>query len=918
MRSAPRESVATAALIARAEAAVALAGTDPHLALAEARAVLAELPGPPEPRAEAAAPYEESRSSLEATGGPRVGTAFREAVSVALRASALAARELGDLALAEERLRQAIEVGEGFPRRVAQAQMSLVTIQAQLGDPEGALRLADLAEGELTGGDLARLGVQRSVALMVLGRHQEAVGHCHGAIESLDEDPKFQAGALLNRGIAYTFLEEYGSAEADLSRCAEIARAAGLDHVAMLAEGNLPFVAARQGDIPAAFERYQAAEAALLGYPERLAAMRADFAEALVAARLPLEARALLEQAVPDLLAAGARASLPDARLSLAQVWLLTGDLHQARAMAEDALSELAAQGRAAWTPLATEVLLRARLAQETPSGELLSDLLSCASSLADGGWATASSALRLTAAETAWRLGDRATARTQLDSVARSATRPVVRHHAQAMRLHLDGDHSGALDAARAGLETLHHPPDRPGGAAMAEPELRAHAARPAEELAAFGLKVAMESGDAWTVLTWAERWRSIVRGTSPSHLSHLESPRASPPGKPCAAPPGKPCAAPPGKPCAAPPGNPCASPPGKPHARPLAEGSPLAGSLVELVRNGDDLAAVVVTSQDRALRPLGSYAATTEATVRVRYGLRRRNLQDSEAADGLARELAALDRQLLAPLGLPDGPVVIVPTGTLCTLPWPLLPSLRGRPLSVASEAASWLARRLPVTSQGPSEVMAGPHGPAVREQGSPLPMKAVTEGGCGPLVVAVAGPGLTHAGAEADMVVRAHPRGSRINATGDEVLAALERADVVHVAAHGMFSPRSPMLSKITLGDGPLMAYDLLRLRTAPRLVVLSACDAGMAHAPVDGIALGLAGAFLDRGSASVVAGVVPVRDDEALTLMTLFHALLADGRSPAEALGAAADKTGIGGFVCFGAGDEPLTRPVWPSR
>jgi CHAT domain-containing protein len=173
--------------------------------------------------------------------------------------------------------------------------------------------------------------------------------------------------------------------------------------------------------------------------------------------------------------------------------------------------------------------------------------------------------------------------------------------------------------------------------------------------------------------------------------------------------------------------------------------------------------------------------------------------------------------------------------------------------------------------------------------------------------PLVVAVAGPGLRHASAEATMVAGAHPGARRIGARRQAVLGALERADVLHVAAHGMSSPRSPMLSRITLDDGPLMAYDLLRAERMPRLVVLSACDAGMAHAPVDGAALGLAGAFLDRGSACVIAGVVPVRDDEALALMTVFHALLAEGRSPAEALGAAAGKTGVGGFVCFGRHD-----------
>jgi len=270
-----------AGLVSRAEAAVLLSGTDPRVALAEARAVLAETAGEP----------------------------CAEAVSIALRASALATRELGDLALAEERLLQAITAGEGWPRRVAQARMSLVTIRAQLGDPEGGLRLADLAERDLAGGDLARLGVQRSVALILLGRHGEAVRHCDDAIESLAGDPKFQAGGLLNRGLARTFLEEYGEAEADLSACADLARQAGLDHVAMLAEGNLPFVAARRGDIPSSFERYHAAESALFGYPERLAAMRTDYAEALLAARLPGEARAVVEQAVPDLEAAGAHAT---------------------------------------------------------------------------------------------------------------------------------------------------------------------------------------------------------------------------------------------------------------------------------------------------------------------------------------------------------------------------------------------------------------------------------------------------------------------------------------------------------------------------------------------------------------------------------------------------------------------------------
>lgn len=174
-----------------------------------------------------------------------------------------------------------------------------------------------------------------------------------------------------------------------------------------------------------------------------------------------------------------------------------------------------------------------------------------------------------------------------------------------------------------------------------------------------------------------------------------------------------------------------------------------------------------------------------------------------------------------------------------------------------------------------------------------------------------VAVAGPGLRYAEAEARMVGGCHRGTERVAARRAEVMAALERADVAHLAAHGMFSPRSPLLSSIDLDDGPLMAYDLLRLRTPPGLVVLSACDAGMAHAPADGAPLGLAGTFLSLGTRCVVASLVPVRDEETLTLMTAFHGALAAGDPPARALAVASGKTGVAGFVCFGCGDRPPT-------
>ncbi|WP_219470501.1 CHAT domain-containing protein, partial [Nonomuraea rhizosphaerae] len=176
--------------------------------------------------------------------------------------------------------------------------------------------------------------------------------------------------------------------------------------------------------------------------------------------------------------------------------------------------------------------------------------------------------------------------------------------------------------------------------------------------------------------------------------------------------------------------------------------------------------------------------------------------------------------------------------------------------------------------------------------------------------PVVAAAAGPGLAHARAEVQRVLTCYSGAREVPGRSGAVLAALTDADVLHLAAHGLFHARSPLLSGITLDDGQLMAYDLLGLSRSARLVVLSACDAGMARTPTDGAPLGLAGAFLGSGTACVVAGMVPVGDEAALTVMTMFHQLLAQGHGPAGALASAAAKTGVEGFVCFGAGFHPV--------
>ncbi len=98
-----------------------------------------------------------------------------------------------------------------------------------------------------------------------------------------------------------------------------------------------------------------------------------------------------------------------------------------------------------------------------------------------------------------------------------------------------------------------------------------------------------------------------------------------------------------------------------------------------------------------------------------------------------------------------------------------------------------------------------------------------------------------------------------------------------------------------------------------------MVLAACDAGRGQAVAGEEVLGLATALLGQGTPTLVAPVIPVPDGETVTLMEAYHCGLAAGRSPAEALAVAQQRTRdagapeqatAAGFVCLGAGLTPL--------
>jgi len=299
----------------------------------------------------------------------------------------------------------------------------------------------------------------------------------------------------------------------------------------------------------------------------------------------------------------------------------------------------------------------------------------------------------------------------------------------------------------------------------------------------------------------------------------------------------------------------------------------------LVELVQSAGTLHAVVVTAEACRLHEIGPLRAAVTTNDFVLFALRRLAIRRGDRAAGALASLhqaaSELDALLFGPLDLPAGPVVVVPTGALHQVPWAALPSLAARNLTVAPSAAMW------------SRAAALPHHPS-------------------PRMLFVAGPGLPGAAAEVRHLADQYDRATALtdgDATVTAALAAMEDADFVQIAAHGRFRADSPMFSHLALADGPLTVYDLERLRSAPEVMTLSACEAASARVYVGDEILGTASVLLGLGVRTVVAPLIEVPDDATTRLMVAMHDHLRAGEPCHRALRRAAAEL---------AGGEPLEQ------
>jgi CHAT domain-containing protein len=124
-----------------------------------------------------------------------------------------------------------------------------------------------------------------------------------------------------------------------------------------------------------------------------------------------------------------------------------------------------------------------------------------------------------------------------------------------------------------------------------------------------------------------------------------------------------------------------------------------------------------------------------------------------------------------------------------------------------------------------------------------------------------------------------------------------------DVLHVATHAYLDAHVPELSALVLSQvdavgkpvvGDVRPSDLLRWRRAPRLVVLSACDAAAEPSRQAPGLLSLTRALHARGTEHVVASLWPVADAAAADLMDAFYAAMLDDKLPPDRALAAAQR------------------------
>jgi tetratricopeptide (TPR) repeat protein len=778
------------------------------------------------------------------------------------------------------------------------------------GRTEYGLRLLDRAEGLVPADLRGILLTQRGRLFVRTWRLNDALKALDEAVALLEGNPAETynlASALLNRCFAHLNAADVRRARPDAIWSHQVAADGGHDMIAAKALHDLGYCDLLAGDIPAALRLFNAAASGYqVSAPGFLPVLAMDKARALLAAGLAGDAAGELDSAMDSFLKQRLDYDLAEAELARAEAALAVGEPATARRWAAAAERRFRRQDNEACAYVAELTQLRARSLSPGHRAPAAQALL-LAERLRGRGLANDADLAELLAARMLLAAGRTAEAR-RLIAVrhrrrqAVPLTVSLLRRLARAELAEREGRPGMALAELRAGLGMVQAQRGRLGSV-----DLRTGTAALGADLAAAGLRLALDRNSARLVFAWLERSRAqafrvrpvrppadpraaavlaelrqlsrLIRtaelnGTRdpPMTARHAELQRevrelgwqTSGLGEATAQ-----------------------ASLGEVSAALEETGQSLAGILA---RQGQLLAVVVGRGSVRLVR-LGDFETAAEAARRLNAdldtlaGRRLPGRLEAVIKESVRFQMDVLTAEIMEPLrsALGEGGVVLVPVGSLAGIPWSMLPDLRGRSVTVCPSASSWLAAR-----RRGRAAAAGPR------PGPPL---------------LVAGPDLEHADREVTEIAKSYPGCRPLLADAATVNAALQGLDgapLAHLAAHGHHDRENFLFSRLDLADGPLMAYDIQQLAAAPQHVVLSSCDVGRTVVRPGEEILGFTAALLYVGTVTVISSVTKVADDAAVATMTRYHRLLSAGARPAEALAEAALPEQFSPFVCFGSG------------
>ncbi|WP_449407236.1 CHAT domain-containing protein [Microbacterium maritypicum] len=775
---------------------------------------------------------------------------------------------------------------------------TMAYVLAQTGDPAEAERLTRdaLSRPGLGPETLALLDGQLGTLLMHGGRLDDADAALTRAIDALDERSIERANLLMSRSIVGMQRHRLDDCTADLRRAIAVYEAHGHEEPLAEARHNLGYAALLAGDLVTALALMTGSRPILAATSDLAAAISdLDRAEVLRDAGLTTEAETLLSGVAAQFGAQRMRQSRGEAEFHLARS-LLRHDPAAAERAAKTASRRFSSLGSEGWAARAEAVRLEARMRARPGTRTDGDEFARAAAALATGGFATEAAALNLTA-----RLADGG----RMPRLAADAPTPL-RLRAQevrAARASAAGRDGLARRAAADGLDLLTAWQQSFGAL-----DLQASVAMHGTDLMFAGLAAAARSHDPAVLFEWSERARHLSQQVAPvrpprdetlaADLAELRMLRADLAGSDWTT---------------------------DPRVRALrdrvrdrqwsATGAGASRDRLDLAATQERLApgtavlAYVYTGTDL----LCVVATTSGATIVELSWPRIRATLDGLRADldvaalthggpmarlvtrSLDERLLVLDTELLRPVlaaaGGAERLALTVP-GILGGIPWAMLPGTIGVPFTIATSVSRWLgdgARRSTEEAR--------------REGGAPGRRDSRTAGfAAGPRVARAVEEVRTAASAWTDAVVL----------TGDDtrvvdVIDLAARSDVLHIAAHGRHAVDNPLFSGFELVDGTLFGYDVDLIPSAPETVVLSACELGRSSVRWGEEALGMTRVWLHAGTRCVIAAPVVVADDAACELLGAVHTQLANGVSPAIALAAASDSTGLRApFQCHGDG------------